>query len=379
MFLFLVVFFLIYGFLHLYAFQRAQAALRLGFPKVLSAFFFMGIMIASPVIVRLLEKSGYEIPARFLSYLGYTWMGFLFFFVSVALVIDLYRLTVYVCCLAKKEIRRLWISPQAAFYISLILALSIAGYGYLEAGNIRLEKVIMKTPKISKKTGSLKIVQISDVHLGLMVGKEKLAKILAVIKKADPDIVVSTGDLVDGQSDGLEGTAEMLRDIMPRYGKFAVTGNHEFYAGISQSLDFLDKAGFTVLRNRAFPVNGMITLVGVDDKTGGYFGQTGAIPEQELLVSLSREKFILLLKHRPQVSDESVGLFDLQLSGHTHNGQIFPFHFLTRLFFPVRAGSLNPTGGSFLYVNRGAGTWGPPMRFLSPPEVTLIELIHGDG
>lgn len=230
--------------------------------------------------------------------------------------------------------------------------------------------------KIPATLNGLRIVQISDVHLGLIVRHKRLAKILAAVKDAEPDILVSTGDLVDGQINNLSGLAEMLQEITPRLGKYAVTGNHEFYAGLAESLAFTQKAGFTILRNSGITVTEGFTVAGVDDRTLLYVQPNAELPsEKKMLQSLDRENFILLLKHRPVAAKESLGLFDLQLSGHTHKGQIFPFNIVTLLYFPVHWGCLNPVDHCYLYVSRGSGTWGPPIRFLSPPEVTLIELI----
>jgi len=134
--------------------------------------------------------------------------------------------------------------------------------------------------------------------------------------------------------------------------------------------------GFTVLRGETYDIAGIITVVGIDDPTGKYFGLYRGVSEKTLLSHNSNKKFVLLLKHMPVVSKEAVGLFDLQLSGHTHGGQIFPFSLITRLFFPYHAGLIPLSHGSQLYVSRGSGTWGPPIRFLSPPEVTLIKLVH---
>jgi predicted MPP superfamily phosphohydrolase len=209
------------------------------------------------------------------------------------------------------------------------------------------------------------------------VRQGRLTRILEKVKRANPDVLVSTGDLVDGQINDLEGLTKLLNEINPRYGKFAITGNHEFYAGISHALDFTEKAGFTILRDEVVTVGGIITIVGVDDPTGNYFGVSKNIPEKALLSRLPRERFTLFLKHRPLMEQSSLGLFDLQLSGHVHKGQIFPFNLLTRLYYPTNAGLLNLPLNSQVYVSRGSGTWGPPIRFLAPPEVTVIELVHG--
>jgi hypothetical protein len=206
---------------------------------------------------------------------------------------------------------------------------------------------------------------------------ERLKHIVEEIKKAQPDILVSTGDLVDGQIDTLTEHATFLRDIQPRYGKFAITGNHEFYAGLDHALDFTRAAGFVVLREQGVDVAGVINIAGVDDPTVDAFGLPQEISETKLLSGLSRQRFTILLKHRPVIEKDSLGKFDLQLSGHTHNGQIFPFNFVVRRFYPLITGYFTLPNDAHLYVSRGAGTWGPPIRFLSPPEITVIDLIHG--
>ena len=198
---------------------------------------------------------------------------------------------------------------------------------------------------------------------------------LKEVKAADPDILVSTGDLVDGQINDLPGLAELLREINPRYGKFAITGNHEFYAGLNHAMDFTERAGFTILRGEGITITGLINIVGVDDPAGKRYGLLKGVVEKELLSGLPPEKFTLFLKHRPLLDRDALGLFDLQLSGHTHKGQIFPLSLVTRLSYPADSGSLVLLNKSHLYVSRGVGTWGPPIRFLAPPEVTVIEIL----
>jgi hypothetical protein len=189
--------------------------------------------------------------------------------------------------------------------------------------------------------------------------------------------LVSTGDLLDGQTDNLSNLAEMLREVPTTYGKFAVTGNHEFYAGITRALDFIKTSGFTILKGEGLTVSGLLNIAGVDDPAGRRYGLGSKVSEKALLAELPREKFTLLLKHRPLVDQDALGFFDLQLSGHIHKGQIFPFNLITMLFYPVVSGLHKIEKNAWLYVSRGSGTWGPPIRFMSPPEVTLIELVHG--
>jgi predicted MPP superfamily phosphohydrolase len=375
--IFLFVFLSLYTGLHFYGFLKAKQALNFGTGVTIVLIIFMIIMVFAPVLVRISERSGFETLARFLAFIGYTWMGLLFLFVSASLALDFYRLFLYIFkLLLQADLARITLLPRHSFILALFLSVISTIYGAFEAGLIRTERLIIRTPKISAAIGSLKIVQISDVHLGLIVSENRLEKILKQIKAANPDILVSTGDLVDGQTDNLSGLAKKFRDIQPRFGKFAITGNHEFYAGLDRTSDFTEKAGFTILRGEGLSVSELLNIAGVDDIAGKSYGLMKQVSEKALLSQYPREQFTLLLKHRPWVDEDALGLFDLQLSGHTHKGQIFPFGLITKLFYPNHTGLLPLKKKSILYVNRGTGTWGPPVRFLASPEVTVIELVH---
>lgn len=377
--LFLLFFFAIYSLLHLYVFLKARAALAFGIRTGVVVILFMTAMVFAPVIVRMSERYGSEVLARSASYAGYMWMGMIFLFFSLSLAIDIWHLFLNAAgAVSGRDFSAIYIPKRQSFVIPVLLSVVMAAYGYFEARDIRTEKVVIMTDKIPKETGRLRIVQISDVHLGLTVRKERLENIINEIKRAGPDIIVSTGDLVDGQINNLAGLAEILKKVSPRYGKFAITGNHEFYAGIDQALAFIKDAGFTILRGEAITVEGIISIAGVDDPAGKIYGRSKNIPEKDLLSGSRHKLFTVLLKHRPVIEKDSIGLFDLQLSGHTHKGQIFPFSIATWLYYPVHAGKLNIKDTAYLYVSRGSGTWGPPIRFLSPPEVTVIDIIHKD-
>jgi len=276
--------------------------------------------------------------------------------------------------LLKASLEALKLSARQAFFLPFFASVLAAGYGLFEATNIRTETVVIKSAKITKP---IRIAQISDVHLGILIREGRLEKILEKVKASSPDIFVSTGDLVDGQTDSLNGVGNLLREIKAPLGKYAITGNHEFYAGLDRSLEFMKQAGFHVLRGEGTSVAGLITIAGVDDPVvRGYGGSRDReVPEKELLSGLPKDKFTLFLKHRPDVEKSAVGLFDLQLSGHAHKGQIFPWTLLVRLVHPHIAGLYDLSSGSSLYVSRGSGTWGPPIRFLAPPEVTVIDLV----
>lgn len=375
MVIFLTVFFLLYGLLHFYVFARARAAFHFSLFRGSLLAALMAVMIVAPVMVRLLENRGLDAGARIAACAGYTWMGVVFLMVSSLIVTDVYGLIVLAA--------RAWLPPsispprlggRTGFLLAFLATALISLYGLGEAGAIRTNKVVIRTSKPLPVKNPVRIVQISDVHLGLIVRHERLSRIVDMIREAQPDILVSTGDLVDGQMAAMSSLRDLLLTGTAGYGKFAVTGNHEFYAGIRQALAFTGDAGFRVLHREAVEAAGIV-VAGVDDPAGPGFSMSETSSLKDLLSTIAPDRFVVLLKHRPVFNGEERGLFDLQLSGHLHGGQIFPFRLVTRLFFRHYQG-LYSFGNFDLFVSRGSGTWGPPIRFLSSPEVTLIEIVH---
>jgi predicted MPP superfamily phosphohydrolase len=376
-FLFIATFTSLYTSMHVYAFLKLRRAVSLSAIATALIAALMIVMILTPIIVRVVESANFEREARVFATIGYTWMGLLFLFFAASFSLDVWRFLVYLAeGLIKTSLGALKFSARQAFFLPFFAAMLAAGYGIFEAMNIRTETLVFKSPKITRP---IRIAQISDVHLGLLIREPRLSRILEKVKAASPDIFVSTGDLVDGQTDNLNGVGDLLREIRAPLGKFAVTGNHEFYAGLDRSLEFTKQAGFHVLREQGTSVAGLINIAGVDDPVVRGYGRSREVPEKELLSGLPKDKFTLFLKHRPDVEKSAVGLFDLQLSGHAHKGQIFPWTLIVRLVFPQLAGLYDLSSGSHLYVSRGSGTWGPPIRFLAPPEVTIIDIAPGES
>lgn len=374
--LFILFVFVVYGGAHVYTFLRARSALAFGPVAGIALAAFMAFMVFAVFLIRTLEQLDYDLPARVLAYITYFWMAGLFLFFCGSLVFDIAGLITRASgWVTRSDVSAYLLSARTSFLVSLALSLCICLYGYFEARTIRTERVTIETAKLPVGIDRLTIVQISDVHLGLIIRCDRLEKMLEIVKAAKPDIFLSTGDLVDAQINHLVGLAELLRGIKTKYGNYAITGNHEYYAGIDTALAFTREAGFTVLQNEAIPV-GPITLAGVDDRTAVQMNLEKPVSEKKLLEAVPRDRFTLFLKHQPRIDRSTIGLFDLQLSGHTHKGQIFPFKLLTMIFFPQIAGNYDLGNASLLHVSRGTGTWGPPIRFLAPPEVTVIELVR---
>ncbi len=373
---FLLVYLSIYSLAHYYAFRKIRAAFLPGRKAKTGMAVFVVVMITAPIVVRLAERAGIETGARFWAYISYSWMGLLFLFVTLAATVDVVRSVISAAGkILRRHPARAWVSARQLLAIEVMIVLAVYGYGLFEAANIRLQQIEIASAKIPERPGRIRIAQISDVHLGFIVREGRLGRIIARIKEAKPDILVSTGDLVDGQINQLIKESELLAAVKPPLGKIAITGNHEFYAGIQNALDITEKSGFTILRHQGMVVDD-INFVGVDDPAIKSWGAGDEGSEHDLLAEQPRGNFTILLKHRPEIDPESLGLFDLQLSGHTHKGQIFPFNLITWLFYPQRAGLLTKLSSGLLYLSPGTGTWGPPIRFLAPPEVTIIDLVH---
>jgi hypothetical protein len=375
--IFLLAFLLIYGGFHLLFFFRIRAVCFVGVGPSLFLAIVLVAGLAAPLIIRLAEAKGYELFARYLAIIGYYWMAFLLLFCVVSLSVELYNFSL--TAVAGKFIFNKSIftpTPGMRFIIPAVASILLVIYGSVEARNPRTEFMVIHSTKIPRKIGRIRLLQISDVHVGGAVGSGYVPGIIRAIRAAAPDIIVSTGDLVDGRGAYVKNAARMFREVTPRWGKFAVTGNHEFYLGVGKALNFMDEAGFVPLRNGVATIAGVVDLVGVDDP-GGIMSGIGGVSDRAALAEAGRGRFTILLKHRPIVEKNAIPFFDLQLSGHTHGGQLFPFQIFTKLAFPYFSGDYRLSPGVLLHVNRGAGVWGPPVRLLAPPEITVIDLVSG--
>jgi hypothetical protein len=352
-------------------------------------------MFLAPVIVVQLDRRLKFRWAQAAALPGYLWMAGLFWFCTLALAAGAWNLAVAALGVKWPGVLAATITHRTGFAAGCVLIAIALAAGVVGAQRIRLKRVTIRLPGLAESVRGLKLLQISDLHLGVHMGQRRLGRVLKLVREAEADVLISTGDLTDSAFENIRWFAEELREINPPRGKFAVLGNHEFYAGLAESLRFHEAAGFTVLRGSAAMVMEGLRIAGVDDPAGrGMKGVACFTDEPALWNSVSIESqsiprhfvqhpptgevlITILLKHQPRIEPGSAGRFDLQLSGHTHGGQVFPFHAVVRAIYPFFAGryATGPAGeGPQIYVHRGTGTWGPPVRLFSPPEVTVITL-----
>jgi len=373
---FLIAGLLIWGSMHAYVWARVRAhsGLEPRWAVLLAA--AMLLLMVSPIWGMMLTRTGRVGLGRPVETLGMVWTGVFFLFFSVSLLHDLLNVLLAVGGLVVPALRCARLGGPRVLAAQAGLVVAVAAYSAFEAWHIRTECVLIETSKLPAGLPHVRIVQISDVHLGGMVGRRRLARMTRLVSQAAPDLLVSTGDLVDADLADADDLADMLAGLSAPLGKYAVTGNHEYYAGLAAAGDFTRRAGFGLLSNECVRVREGLTVAGVDDETARRFGGGKVWDEQQVLSAADGQDYVVLLKHRPLVEPESLPLFDLQLSGHSHGGQIFPFSLLVAAHYRYGRGLVELAPGKHLYTSRGTGTWGPPMRFLSPPEVTVIDIVR---
>ncbi len=379
---FFAVITLVVGGVHYYLWQRLVRAPDLGPPwGRVGTVAFVGLAALTPAgvaLARYLDRPASRVVAG----VAYGWLGvaiLLFFLLGASEVV---RVGVHgVSALAARPMdadRRAFLSRGIAGTVSFA-ALALAGVGTASAlGQVALRRVTVPLRRLPEALSGFRIVQLSDLHIGPTLGGAWLAEIVARVNAQEPDLVVITGDLVDGSVEALGREVAPLADLRAKHGVFFVTGNHEYYSGADAWIEELARLGVRTLRNERVAVgegDAVFDLAGVDDWSAHGRGHGADLAKALRGRDPARE--LVLLAHQPkQVIEAARHGVGLQLSGHTHGGQIFPWGFFVRLDQPYVAG-LAQHEGTHIYVSRGTGFWGPPMRVAAPAEIAVVELRAG--
>ncbi|ROQ66615.1 hypothetical protein EDD93_1023 [Streptomyces sp. 840.1] len=267
--------------------------------------------------------------------------------------------------------RRLFVA-RAVGGAAAVAGLGTVGYGtYGVLRGPRVKRVTIPLARLPRSAHGFRIAVVSDIHLGPILGRAHTQRIVDTVNRTQPDLIAVVGDLVDGSVADLGPAAEPLARLRSRHGAFFVTGNHEYYSGAAQWVDHVRELGMHPLENARVEIDGF-DLAGVNDIGGESEGQGPDFGRA--LGDRDRSRAAVLMAHQPVLIDEAVehGV-DLQLSGHTHGGQLWPGNYIAELSNPTVAG-LERYGDTQLYVTRGAGAWGPPVRVGAPSDITVVEL-----
>ncbi|MFG2558270.1 metallophosphoesterase [Streptomyces sp. NPDC048496] len=267
--------------------------------------------------------------------------------------------------------RRVFVA-RAVGGAAAVAGLGIVGHGtYGVLRGPRVKRVTVPLARLPRAAHGFRIAVVSDIHLGPILGRAHTQRIVDTINRTQPDLIAVVGDLVDGSVADLGPAAEPLARLEARHGAFFVTGNHEYFSGAAQWVHHVRELGLHPLENARVEIDGF-DLAGVNDIAGESEGQG---PDFErALGGRDRTRASVLLAHQPVVIDDAVAYgVDLQLSGHTHGGQLWPGNYVAELANPTVAG-LERYGDTQLYVSRGAGAWGPPVRVGAPSDITVVHL-----
>lgn len=395
--MFIVILGVVLGLMHLYVWKRlikdttAPGLRRRVATLVLVA--LAGVLVATLILPRVTGTP--ESP--WLAWPGYLWFGLIAYLFLTLLVTEPIRLALWRWARRSPEPapdqpatpapttldpptpavnRRVFIARTAALAAGAA-SVGLVGYGAATAlGPPNVLTVPVRLRRLDPAFDGFRMAVVSDVHLGPLAGRAHTERIVRMINEQEPDLVAIVGDLVDGTVEELGRAAEPLRDLQAREGTFFVTGNHEYFVDDTNSwLRELDRLGVQTLRNDNTAIRrgaAAFDLVGVND-VGGI--ERGDGPDfDRALGGLDESRPTILLAHQPiQVTEASSRGVDLQLSGHTHGGQMWPFHYAVDTVQPALAG-LSTVGATQLYVTRGAGFWGPPVRVGAPPDITVVTL-----
>lgn len=372
---------------HLYLYFRLVRPVVRGRAARLGIIAVLGVLTAALALRRYVRHGLPAELAGAVAKVSYAWLGLLMLLVVSCLAVDLGR-GIWAMASRRRRGEPAGVEPvdeerrellgRGLAIGSGLAGLSAAGFGAWRAFSPpEVTELALAVPRLPRALDGLTIVQLTDLHVGPFIGRRFVDELVDRVNALKPDVVAITGDLVDGDVPTLGPAVARLERLRARFGCFFVTGNHEYYSGEVAWTEFLESLGIVVLRNRRASIGdagGSFDLVGVDDWSGGRRRGRPGYDLDRALAGRDPERAAVLLAHQPAnfetVAERGV---DIQLSGHTHGGQIFPGTVLIGLRWAYTRG-LYRRGDAHLYVSRGCGFWGPPMRVGSPPEVVKLAL-----
>ena len=377
MFLFFTIFFTVYTALNYYVFIRGWQALA-SYSSLRPYYIVVFVIVAygyvfSKLLYKILPPLVYDIWLG----VGAIWFAFLVYFILTLLLIDIVRLFdtwfhFFPAFIQKDyELTKRITAVVAIAVVSLIVFL-----GNLNKRDITVKTLELQFPKGDGKLTEINIVAASDLHLSPIDGEKLLTKIIDKMDSLDPDIILLAGDIVDDKAEILEQRriGESFKRLNPKYGIYTINGNHEFINGVDASVEYAEHLGMKVLRDEYELIDSSFYIVGREDSTMSQFTGKHRKTLKQIIESIETNHPMILLDHTPYKLEEAQkNNIALQLSGHTHHGQIWPANIITNMIYEICWG-YKKKGNTHYYVTSGAGTWGPPVRTGSKSEIVNIKI-----
>lgn len=335
-------------------------------------FFFLA---ASYIAARFLEKIWLSTFSDVLTWIGSFWLAAFFYFLMAALVIDILRLANFIIPFFPDSFKtqefRLFLFKGIVAVVSVLLVA-----GFINSLLPRIKKLDIQLEKKVEGLDQLKIVFVSDVHMGTVIGPRRTNRIVNKINALNPDIILLGGDIVDEDLAPVirNNLGDSLRKLAAPMGIFGITGNHEYIGGAEPAVKYLEAHGIKMLRDSSILINNMFYIIGREDRDKPRFSGRERKGISGLMNGLDKSKPLILLDHQPfELDEKEKAGVDLTLSGHTHHGQLWPLNYITKAIYEVSWG-YKRKGETHVYVSSGIGGWGPPVRIGNRPEIVLINL-----
>ncbi len=381
MLIFFSIVLVVFTLVNFYIYKHTKPVFNIvGWIGSVSKILFIVFVLSYPM-GRFLERMVPSTGSDFVVKVGSFWLGAMVYLILIFVFIDIFRLIYPLFGLTAS------FSPKAnpELFKKIIIgayvttAFILLG-GFFNALNPRVNQMSIATKKSIEGYSKLRIGAASDIHLGTIISNGRLERFVKLMNAQKPDIILLPGDIFDEDLGPIikNDMGKLLSQLSAPLGVYAVTGNHEYIGGVDPAVFYLENHGIQVLRDSAISLNGIINIVGREDRQARLMGGINRKPLKKLIENLDANHYTILLDHQPYNLNEAVeNGIDLQISGHTHHGQLFPFNLITRAIFEVSRG-LKEFGDTFIYVSNGFGTWGPPIRVGNRPEIVVIEVVRED-
>lgn len=367
----------VYGLINYYIFKHAIQAFP---PQSKLTGWFIGIFTfiswAYPV-GRFMERVWQSWVSDIFTWVGAFWFAGLLYFFLIVVLIDLISLMGWIfpslpsfLTHPTAELKMIYFYTAIGFVGLLVLI------GHINATHPSIRHIDIQTGTPSTHSKEVTIVMASDIHLGTIIGPRRVNKLVNTINGLKPDLILFAGDVVDEDLAPVirQNLGDSLRKLIAPMGIYAITGNHEFIGGADAACKYLEQHGITMLRDKVVNINGMFYVAGREDRSVNSHAGHKRLPLENLLTGLDRRLPIILMDHQPFKLDEAVKEnITLQLSGHTHDGQLWPLNYITQAMFEISMG-YKKIGNTHFYVSPGFGSWGPPVRIGHRPEIAFIKM-----
>ncbi|HYM20437.1 MAG TPA: metallophosphoesterase [Candidatus Kapabacteria bacterium] len=367
--IFFSIFFTLYGAINYYIFIRGYEALEAvsGLRLTFSTVFV--VVALSYIIGKFVERRRISLLTDILIWIGSFWFAFILYYFLTIVSLDLLRLLNAIFGIATFTAYptvKLWI-----FFVANIFIIALVAYGYWNAKRIKIKTLNLQIDKLNSVAKELNVVMASDIHLGTLIGRKPTKKIVDAINALNPDIILLPGDILDSEVEPAikQDIGKVLKELKAKYGVFGVTGNHEYIGGVEPAVKYIRAHSIDLLRDEVREIAG-VTIIGREDRSAG----KNRKPLAEIMTRVDRSKPLIVMDHQPIKLGEAVSEgVDLQVSGHTHRGQLWPLNYITRKVYELDWGYKLKDRTHF-YVSCGVGTWGPPVKIGNDAEIVQFLL-----